>query len=134
MFLSFPKLKKAGKLGNKLGSDQDDAAARHELLDALALRAGVIVAIAFQKVDNAPYTEARADGGYEGLKDLNTAAEKCHRFYRSQLVETPTENKKAPEIVPVLRKLALFLSLLYLLFDLGITVGLFPPGSCPDGR
>ena len=95
MCLSFLKLKKAGKLGDELSADQDDAAASHELLDALALRAGIVIAITFQKVDNAPYTEARADSGYEGLKDLNTAAEKCHFAYRSQLGKTPTENKKS---------------------------------------
>ena len=124
MLLSFPKLKEAGKLGNELTADQDDATAGHELLDALALRAGVIIAVTFQKIDNAPNTEACTNGGHEGLKDLNTAAEKCHKITEVSL-DKAHQNKKAPDNIPVLRKLALFLSLFYLLFDMGMKVG-FP--------
>ena len=95
MFLSFPKLKEAGKLGNELTADQDDTTAGHELLDALALRAGVIIAVTFQKIDNAPNTEACTDSGHEGLKDLNAAAEKCHIVLPKSACHTAHhENKK----------------------------------------
>ena len=95
MFLSFPKLKETGKLGNELTADQDDATAGHELLDALALRAGVIITVTFQKVDNTPNTEASADSGHEGLKDLNAAAEKSHIVLPKSACHTAHhENKK----------------------------------------
>lgn len=120
MLLSFPKLKEAGKLGNELTADQDDATAGHELLDALALCAGVIIAVTFQEVDNAPNAKACADSGHEGLKNLNAAAEKCHIVLPKSACHTAHhENKKAPEIVPVLRKLALFLSLFILVICFG---------------
>ena len=135
MFLSFPKLKETGKLGNELTADQDDATAGHELLDALALRAGVIIAVTFQKIDNAPNTEACTDSGHEGLKDLNAAAEKCHIVLPKSACHTAHhENEKAPEIIPVLLKLTLFLSLFLLVICFGDKGGLLSPGSCPDGR
>lgn len=57
---------------------QRDAAARHKLLDALAFRAGVVVAVAFEQVDRAPYGKACADGGDEGLQYVDCAVEEFH--------------------------------------------------------
>ena len=96
----------------------------------MSIGAGIVVAISFQKIDNAPYAEARADSGHEGLKDLNTAAEKCHKITEVSL-DKAHQNKKAPEIIPVLRKLALFLSLLYLLIIVGDKGGSFIPRELP---
>ena len=95
MFLSFPKLKETGKLGNELTADQDDATAGHELLDALALSTGIVIAISFQKIDDAPYAEASADCRYESLENLNAAAEKSHRVLPKSACHTAHhENKK----------------------------------------
>ena len=44
----------------------------------MSIRTGVIVSVTFKKVDDAPDSEACADGGHEGLEDRNTAAEKSH--------------------------------------------------------
>lgn len=41
----------------------------HELLHALALGAGVVVAVTFQQVDNAPDTETGTERDNEGLKN-----------------------------------------------------------------
>ena len=38
--------------------DRHHTAASHELLDALRLGAGVVVAVAFHEVDNTPHREA----------------------------------------------------------------------------
>ena len=51
------------------GADQGDTAAGHELLDALGLRAGVIVDVALEQVDDAPDTETGTDGNHQSLKD-----------------------------------------------------------------
>ena len=50
------------------GSDEDHTATAHELLDALASGTGVLAAIALQKVDGAPDTEAGTDGNHYRLK------------------------------------------------------------------
>ena len=39
----------------------------------------VVVAIAFQKVDGTPDTQASAEGNNEGLKDGNSRVEKFHK-------------------------------------------------------
>mgnify|MGYP003106816293 CR=1 FL=1 len=46
--------------------NQHHTAASHELLDALRLSAGVVVAVAFHEVDNTPHRKTCA----EGIKQL----------------------------------------------------------------
>ena len=54
--------------------------AGHELLHALAFRAGVVVAVTFQEVDDAPDAEASAEGDHKGLKNGDSLIEKCHKL------------------------------------------------------
>ena len=44
----------------------------------MSIRAGVIGAVAFQQVDDAPDTETSAEGDNEGLKNGDSLIEKCH--------------------------------------------------------
>ena len=44
----------------------------------MSIRAGVIVAIAFQKVDRTPDAETGTERHNEGLKNTNCRIEKCH--------------------------------------------------------
>ena len=44
----------------------------------MSIRAGVVVAVALQQIDNAPNAEARAQRDNEGLKNTNRRSEKCH--------------------------------------------------------
>ena len=69
---------KAGEKRYKGGTDEGNTAAGHELLHALGLGAGVIIAISFQEVDGAPDTEASAECNYEGLKYINSAVKEIH--------------------------------------------------------
>ena len=78
LFSPFRLAEQSGQLRHQLGTDQDHTAAGHQLLDSLALCAGIVVAIPFEKVNDSPYSEACADGGDQGLEDCNTAAEKSH--------------------------------------------------------
>lgn len=64
---------------NEYDADQGYAAARHELLHALAFRAGVIIAVTFQQVDCTPDAEAGTERDDEGLENLNSRVEKCHK-------------------------------------------------------
>ena len=50
----------------------------HELLNALAFCAGVVVAVTFQQVDNAPDTETGTERDNEGLKNGDCLFKKCH--------------------------------------------------------
>ena len=67
-----------GKQRHEDEADESDAAASHELLHALAFRAGVVVAIAFEQVDGSPDGETRTEGDYECLKNVYCAVEEIH--------------------------------------------------------
>ena len=44
----------------------------------MSFRAGVVVAVTFQQVDDTPNTEASAEGDNKGLKNGDSLIEKCH--------------------------------------------------------
>ena len=60
-------------------ADQGNAAARDQLLHALALAAGVILSIALQQVDAAPDTQGTAQTDHDGLQSIDCAVEKFHK-------------------------------------------------------
>ena len=60
-------------------ADEGNAAARHELLDALAFGGRVVLAVTFQKVDAAPHAEAAAQGNNEGLKNIDCRVKEIHK-------------------------------------------------------
>ena len=60
---------------------------RYHMFDALGLRAGVVVAVAFQQVDDAPCAEASAEGDHEGLKNGDCGVEECHIHIFLSLLE-----------------------------------------------
>ena len=47
-------------------------------LPHMSIRAGVIVAVTFQQVDNAPDTETGTERDNEGLKNGDCLFKKCH--------------------------------------------------------
>ena len=59
-------------------ADYGYTSAGHELLHALALGAGVVVAVTFQQVDNAPDTETGTERDNEGLKNGDCLFKECH--------------------------------------------------------
>ena len=70
----------AGEQGHEDEADERDAAARHELLHALGLSAGVVVAVAFEQVDCAPNGEAGTEGDHEGLENIDCAVKEIHNI------------------------------------------------------
>ena len=68
-----------GKQGNEGDADERNTAARHELLHALTLRAGVIVAVTFQQVDGSPDAKTSTESDDERLENANSRIEKCHK-------------------------------------------------------
>ena len=54
------------------------ASASHELLHALGLCAGVVVAVTFQQVDDTPDAETGAQSDNEGLKNGDSLIEESH--------------------------------------------------------
>ena len=64
--------------GDQGNADQGDTTASHELLDALRLGAGVVVAVTFQQVDDTPDTKTSAQSDNESLKNGNCLFKKCH--------------------------------------------------------
>ena len=53
----------------------------HQVLHALAFRAGVVRAITFQQVDAAPHAEAGTDGDHQGLENRNSRAKEFHNLF-----------------------------------------------------
>ena len=49
-------------------------------LPHMSIRAGVVVAVTFQEVDDAPDAEASAEGDHKGLKNGDSLIEKCHKL------------------------------------------------------
>ena len=68
-----------GQQRDKGHADQGNAAARDQLLHALALAAGVILSITLQQVDAAPDTQGTAQTDHDGLQSIDCAVEKFHK-------------------------------------------------------
>ena len=69
---------KPGEQRYKDHADYGYTSAGHELLHALGLRTGVVVAVTFQQVDDAPDTETGTERDNEGLKNGDCLFKKCH--------------------------------------------------------
>ena len=63
---------------NKDQTDRCNAAARHELFHTLTFCARIIIAVAFQKIDDAPNAKTTAKRRNERLKDIDCGIEKLH--------------------------------------------------------
>ena len=45
----------------------------------MSIRAGVVISVTFQQVDDTPHTETSAEGDNEGLKNGDSLVKKCHK-------------------------------------------------------
>lgn len=68
-----------GQQRDKGHADQGNAAARDQLLHALALAAGVILSITLQQVDAAPDTQGTAQTDHDRLQSIDCAVENSIR-------------------------------------------------------
>ena len=68
-----------GEQRYKIHSNNGYTSTGHELLHALALGAGVVVAVTFQQVDDTPDTKTSAQSDNESLKNGNCLFKKCHK-------------------------------------------------------
>ena len=73
----------AGKQRYKGHADKGDTAARHELLHALAFRAGIVVAVALHEVNHAPDTKPGSQSYNKGLQNAYCRIKKCHKVLLS---------------------------------------------------
>ena len=59
----------------------------------MSIRAGVVVAVTFKQIDNAPTAEASADGDHDDLEGIDCGCEKCHsnlfRQNRGSVLHSP---------------------------------------------
>ena len=69
---------KPGEQRYKDHADYGYTSAGHELLHALGFCAGVVVAVTFQQVDDAPDSKAGSECDNEGLQNVDCAVEKFH--------------------------------------------------------
>ena len=60
-----------GELGDQHQTDDGNASTSHELLHALALGTGVIVAVTFQQVDAAPCADAAAQCDHQCTQNVD---------------------------------------------------------------
>ena len=63
---------------NEDQTDRCNAAARHELFHTLTFCARIIIAVAFQKIDDAPNAKTTAKRRNDRLKDIDCGIEKLH--------------------------------------------------------
>ena len=77
----FGLTEETGKQRYQGDTDEGYAATSHELLHTLRLCTGVIVAVAFQKVDCTPDTKTCTESYYQSLQNTDCAVEKCHKFF-----------------------------------------------------
>ena len=70
--------KQAGQQRHQGDADQGHAAARHQLLHALAFGTRVVVTVTFQQVDGTPDAKASSEGDNEGLENGNGFIEKIY--------------------------------------------------------
>ena len=69
-----------GQQGHEGDADQRDTATGHQLLHTLGLSAGVVVAVAFQKIDDTPNAQTGTQSDNEGLQNTNSRVKKFHRL------------------------------------------------------
>ena len=69
-----------GQQGHEGDADQRNAATGHQLLHTLGLRAGVVVAVTFQQVDDTPNTQTGTQSDNEGLQNTNSRVKEIHRL------------------------------------------------------
>ena len=70
---------KPGEQRYKDHADYGYTSAGHELFHALAFGTGVVVAVTFQQVDDAPHAETGTEGDNEGLENGDCLIEKFHK-------------------------------------------------------
>ena len=67
-----------GKQRHEGDADECDTAAGHQLLHALGLSTGVIVAVTFEQVDCTPDAETGTKSYNEGLENTNSRVKESH--------------------------------------------------------
>ena len=73
-----------GQEGYQGNADQRDAATGHQLLHALRLGTGIIIAVAFEQVDNAPDSQTSTQSNDQSLENTDCRVEKCHIKYTAE--------------------------------------------------
>ena len=75
------RAKKPCKQRYEVESQERDAGAGHQLLYALRLGAGIIVAITFQQINDAPYAQSSAKGYDEYLEGIYSLSKEFHTIF-----------------------------------------------------
>ena len=70
---------KAGQQREQGDADEGNTTARHELLDPLVFGGRIVLAVTFQKIDAAPYTQAAAQGDHQGLQNVDSVCKEIHK-------------------------------------------------------
>ena len=76
-----------GQQGHEGDADQRDAATGHQLLHALGLSTGVVIAVTFQQVDDTPNTQTGTQSDNEGLQNTNSRVKEIHRLNIAERTE-----------------------------------------------
>ncbi len=73
-----PSAEQAREQRHERHADERDAAARDQLFHTLAASAGVVLAVSFQQVNDAPDTQAGTEGYNQRLQYFDCTVEKLH--------------------------------------------------------
>lgn len=69
-----------GEQRHKSDADEGNAAACHQLLHTLGLGSGIVIAVAFEQVNDTPNTETGTKSNNESLEDTYRRVKKFHRL------------------------------------------------------
>ena len=68
-------------------------------LPHMSIRAGVVIAVAFEQVDCAPDAEARAEGDDQRLEHLDSRIEKLHSKTRGRTAHKSADCRPSPGLL-----------------------------------
>lgn len=91
-----PSAEQAREQRHERHADERDAAARDQLFHTLAASAGVVLAVSFQQVNDAPDTQAGTEGYNQRLQYFDCTVEKLHPKTRSRAARSAQAASPAP--------------------------------------
>ena len=78
---SISSRKQSSELRHQDKADEGDAATGDQLLDALALCSGIVIAITLHEINTAPDSQSRAKGDHDLGEHINCICKKTHSLF-----------------------------------------------------
>ena len=67
----------------------------------MSISAGVVVAVTFQQIDNAPHAQASAQSNHQSLKNIHRRIKKCHKKVPPKIFYLKARYPRIQEMLPL---------------------------------